>query len=206
MIITQGIFPGGKIMKVHTITNFTRPFLLAVFLLLFSAVPGRSETTDGAEWVQVSINAGETYLIENIKLGTKPEFRIAENPNAFLSYDTAPGKLTMLGTEAGRWVVTVTNTSDKSWPRFPHCARRRQLPRPTPHPSSKPHRLTTTLHGMCRSAPAWGRTTRRANQSALLNRTPGNIETIHRFSIPEPATAASPFPAESIICPTMRSR
>jgi len=113
MIITQGIFPGGRIMKVHTITNFTRPFLLAVFLLLFSAAPGRSETTDGVEWVQVSINAGETYLIENIKLGTKPEFRIAENPNAFLSYDTAPGKLTMLGTEAGRWVVTVTNTSDK---------------------------------------------------------------------------------------------
>ena len=62
----------------------------------------------------VSINAGETYVIENIKLGTKPAFRIAENPNAFLSYETAPGKLTMLSAEAGRWVVTVTNTSDQT--------------------------------------------------------------------------------------------
>src|SRR6202158_5469523 len=99
-------------MKVCTKTNFTWPFLLGLFLL-FSAAPGRSETRDGVEWVPVSINAGETYLIENIKLGTKPEFRIAQNPNAFLSYETAPGKLTMLGTEAGRWVVTVINTSDQ---------------------------------------------------------------------------------------------
>ncbi len=88
--------------------------MLGVFLLIFSAAPARSETRDGAEWVQVSINAGETYVIENIKPGTKPSFRIARNPNAFLSYDTAPGKLTMLGAEAGRWVVTVTNTSDQT--------------------------------------------------------------------------------------------
>jgi Flp pilus assembly secretin CpaC len=114
MIITQRIFPGGRIMKVRTITNFTRLVLLGLFLLLFSAAPSRSETRDGAEWVPVSINAGETYVIENIKLGTKPAFRIAENPNAFLSYETAPGKLTMLGAEAGRWVVTVTNTSDRT--------------------------------------------------------------------------------------------
>ena len=100
-------------MKVRKIINFTQPFLLAVFLLFFSAASGRAEIRDGAEWVQVSINAGETYLIENIKLGTKPEFHIAQNPNAFLSYETAPGKLTMLGAEAGRWVVTVTNSSDK---------------------------------------------------------------------------------------------
>ena len=99
-------------MKVRTITNFTRLVLLGLFLLLLSAAPSRSETRDGAEWVPVSINAGETYVIENIKLGTKPAIRIAENPNAFLSYETAPGKLTMLGAEAGRWVVTVTNTSD----------------------------------------------------------------------------------------------
>ena len=100
-------------MKVRKIMNFTQPFLLAIFLLFFSAASGRAEIRDGGEWVQVSINAGETYLIENIKLGTKPEFRIAQNPNAFLSYETAPGKLTMLGAEAGRWVVTVTNSSDK---------------------------------------------------------------------------------------------
>jgi pilus assembly protein CpaC len=81
--------------------------------LFFSAASGRSETKDGAQWVPVSINAGETYVIENIKPGTTPEFRVAENPNAFLSYDNVPGKLTILSAEAGRWVVTITNTSDR---------------------------------------------------------------------------------------------
>ncbi|HYR78738.1 MAG TPA: hypothetical protein VEO55_01970, partial [Candidatus Dormibacteraeota bacterium] len=98
-------------MKVRTII---RRFLLAIFLLFFSAAPGRSETTDGPNWVPVSINAGETYVIENIKPGTKPAFRIVQNANAFLSYDNVPGKLTMLSAESGRWVVTVTNTSDRT--------------------------------------------------------------------------------------------
>ena len=101
-------------MKVRKTINFSRPFLLAVFLLSFSAAPARSETSDAPQWVPVSINAGETYVIENIKLGTKPAFRIAQNPNAFLSYDNVPGKLTLLGAEAGRWVITVTNTSDRT--------------------------------------------------------------------------------------------
>ncbi len=113
MIIAQENFSGGKFMKVRGKMNFTRPVQLAVLMLFFSAASGRSETKDGAQWVPVSINVGETYVIENIKPGTTPEFRVAENPNAFLSYDNVPGKLTILSAEAGRWVVTVTNTSDR---------------------------------------------------------------------------------------------
>src|SRR5260370_4174988 len=96
---------------INSMINFSRPVILAALMLTFSAAPGRSQTGDPQKWVRVSINAGETYVIENIKPGTRPAFRIDQNPNAFLSYDTAPGKLTMLGTDAGRWVVTVTNTS-----------------------------------------------------------------------------------------------
>ena len=60
------------------------------------------------------MNAGETYLISDIKPGTHPSFRIAQNPNAFVSYDNSPpGKLTMLSAAAGRWIVTVTNNSDR---------------------------------------------------------------------------------------------
>ncbi len=99
---------------INSIVNFSRPVMLAALILIFSAAPGRSQTGDPQKWIRVSINAGETYVIENIKPGTRPAFRIDQNPNAFLSYDTSPGKLTMLGTEAGRWVVTVTNTSDQT--------------------------------------------------------------------------------------------
>lgn len=102
-------------MNVHMTINFCRQVLLGVLMLLVSAAPARPETpkpgADGAKWVQVSITAGETYTIENIKPGTSPAFRVAQNPNAFVTYDAVPGKLTMLSAAAGRWVVTVTNTS-----------------------------------------------------------------------------------------------
>ena len=101
-------------MKARSKINFA---LFAVFLLAGSAVPSRGETQkiqpDDAKWVQVSINAGETYVIEDIKPGTKPSFRVAQNPNAFVSYDTAVGELTMLSAAAGRWVVSVINTKDQ---------------------------------------------------------------------------------------------
>jgi pilus assembly protein CpaC len=105
-------------MQARTIINFTRPVLLGLFLMTVGAAPGRAEVQrlepDGARWVQVSINAGETYVIENIKPGTRPSFRVEQNPNAFVSVDTTPGKLTMLGAGAGRWVITVTNTADQT--------------------------------------------------------------------------------------------
>jgi Flp pilus assembly secretin CpaC len=105
----------GKLLNtLYWAINFGLAVLLAILLLVFSATPGRSQTGDAAKWVRVSINAGETYVIENIKPGTKPAFRVDKNPNAFLSYDMTPGKLTMLSAEAGRWVVTVTNTSDQT--------------------------------------------------------------------------------------------
>ena len=73
-------------MQARTIINFTRPVLLGLFLMTVGAAPGRAEVRklepDGARWVQVSINAGETYVIENIKPGTRPSFHVEQNPNA----------------------------------------------------------------------------------------------------------------------------
>ena len=86
----------------------------AVALLVFSAAGVRAQVKSVSDWIPVSMNAGETYLIGDIKPGTHPSFRIAQNPNAFVSYDNSPpGKLTMLSAAAGRWIVTVTNNSDR---------------------------------------------------------------------------------------------
>ncbi|HKN13159.1 MAG TPA: pilus assembly protein N-terminal domain-containing protein [Candidatus Binatus sp.] len=85
----------------------------AGLLLVVSAGTARAQVKDLADWVPVSINAGETYVINDIKPGTKPSFKVEQNPNAFVSYDSPPGKLTMLSAAAGRWIVTVTNTSDR---------------------------------------------------------------------------------------------
>jgi len=41
------------------------------------------------------------YVINDIKPGTKPSFQVQQNPSAFVSYDSPPGKLTMLSAGAG---------------------------------------------------------------------------------------------------------
>ena len=75
----------------------------AGLLMVVSAAVVRAQATDPAAWIPVSMNAGETYVINDIKPGTKPSFRVEQNPNAFVSYDSPPGKLTMLSAGAGRW-------------------------------------------------------------------------------------------------------
>ena len=85
----------------------------AGLILVVSAANARAQANDPSKWVPVSMNAGETYVIGDIKPGTKPSFKVQQNPNAFVSYDSPPGKLTMLSAGAGRWIVTVINNSDR---------------------------------------------------------------------------------------------
>ena len=85
----------------------------AGLMLLAGAAVARAQARNPAAWIPVSMNAGETYVINDIKPGTKPSFQVEQNPNAFVSYDTPAGKLTMLSAAAGRWIVTVTNTSNR---------------------------------------------------------------------------------------------
>ena len=73
----------------------------AGLLLVVSAATARAQVKDSNDWVPVSMNAGETYVINDVKPGTKPSFHVEQNPNAFVSYDSPPGKLTMLS--AARW-------------------------------------------------------------------------------------------------------
>jgi Flp pilus assembly secretin CpaC len=84
----------------------------AGLMLAVGAGVSQAQVKDEASWVPVSMNAGETYVIGDIKPGTKPSFQVEQNPNAFVTYDSPPGKLTILSAAAGRWIVTVTNSSD----------------------------------------------------------------------------------------------
>lgn len=82
-------------------------------MLLICAVAVRANGDDSANSVTVSLNAGETYVIDNLKPGTKPSYVFEANPNAFVAFDQIPGKLTLLGAENGHWIVTVTSASDR---------------------------------------------------------------------------------------------
>ena len=100
--------------NIWSAARICRLLAFAGSLMAVSAVGARAQAKDPAVWVPVSMNAGEIYVINDIKPGTKPTFRVEQNPNAFVSYDNSPpGKLSMLGAGAGRWIVTVTNTSNR---------------------------------------------------------------------------------------------
>jgi pilus assembly protein CpaC len=83
-------------------------------LILFLGVNSALVRADlGPQWIPVSMNAGETYTITDIKPGTKPSIHIDKNPNAFVTYNSPPGQLTIVGAEAGHWTVTVINAAGR---------------------------------------------------------------------------------------------
>src|SRR5580700_8097974 len=103
----------NRFVNIWSAERICRLLASAGLLLIVSAATAPAQVKDLSDWVPVSMNAGETYVIDDIKPGTKPSFRVEQNPNAFVSYDSPPGKLTMLSAAAGRWIVTVTNSSDR---------------------------------------------------------------------------------------------
>jgi Flp pilus assembly secretin CpaC len=103
----------NRYVHIRSTERICRLLASAGLILIVSAATARAQVKDLSDWVPVSMNAGETYVINDIKPGTKPSFRVEQNPNAFVSYDSPPGKLTMLSAAAGRWIVTVTNSSDR---------------------------------------------------------------------------------------------
>ena len=103
----------NRYINIWSAERICRLLASAGLILVVSAATAWAQVKDMSDWVPVSINAGETYVINDIKPGTKPSFRVEQNPNAFVSYDSPPGKLTMLSAGAGRWIVTVTNSSDR---------------------------------------------------------------------------------------------
>src|SRR5271156_5259969 len=103
-MISTHFRPAGK---------FCRLLALIGLLVATGAASSRAQVKAVTDWVPVSITAGEIYVINDIKPGTTPTFKVEDNPQAFVSYNSPPGKLTMLSAAAGRWIVTVTNTSDR---------------------------------------------------------------------------------------------
>lgn len=103
----------NRYVNILSAERICRLFASAGLILIVSAATVSAQAKDPSDWVPVSMNAGETYVINDIKPGTKPSFKVEQNPNAFVSYDSPPGKLTMLSAAAGRWIVTVTNNSDR---------------------------------------------------------------------------------------------
>src|ERR1700730_17886187 len=55
----------------------------------------------------LSLNAGESYVINNVSPGEAPAVHVLTNPHALVVHNEEPGKVVLLGAEAGEWTVAV---------------------------------------------------------------------------------------------------
>jgi len=87
------------------------PWLAAALSLLMFRPGLTFAAADGGAQVSVSLNAGETYVIDNVAPGATPGVRVISNPHALVVHNEEPGKVVLLGTEAGEWAVTLKTAS-----------------------------------------------------------------------------------------------
>jgi pilus assembly protein CpaC len=57
--------------------------------------------------MSVALNAGETYVINNVSPGDVPGVKVITNPHALIVHNEEPGKVVLLGAEAGEWNIRV---------------------------------------------------------------------------------------------------
>jgi hypothetical protein len=63
--------------------------------------------------IPLTINKGQNYTISGVKPGTQPGIKVLSNPHA-LVVQTAPGRIELVGADAGSWNLKVTlDTGEK---------------------------------------------------------------------------------------------
>ncbi len=84
------------------------PWLVAAFSMLMLR-PGLLYADDGTT-MALALNAGESYVINNVSPGEAPAVNVITNPHALVVHNEEPGKVVLLGAEAGEWTVAVKTT------------------------------------------------------------------------------------------------
>src|SRR6202030_4726591 len=65
---------------------------------------------DEGTTMALALNAGESYVINNVSPGEAPAVDVITNPHALVVHNEEPGKVVLLGAEAGEWTVAVKTT------------------------------------------------------------------------------------------------
>jgi hypothetical protein len=92
--------------------------ILAAWLAVILSLTHMSVTAARAEAAQrrvipLTINKGQNYTISGVKPGTQPGVKVLSNPHA-LVMQTAPGRIELVGADAGSWNLKVTlDTGEK---------------------------------------------------------------------------------------------
>jgi hypothetical protein len=112
---------GRRESKANRGRNLIAVLMAALGLVLLSGRPVRAQ-----EWtkqdkpqnkqakrriIPVTINKGETYVISDVSEGGAPGVKPVANPNALVVRTDAPGKIVLVGADAGNWNLDVTLAS-----------------------------------------------------------------------------------------------
>jgi pilus assembly protein CpaC len=77
----------------------------AVALVLM--VPAISAAADGGDRISLTLNAGESYVIDGVAPDATPGVKVVDNARALYVYNNESGKVTLLGAEKGKWAVSL---------------------------------------------------------------------------------------------------
>jgi Flp pilus assembly secretin CpaC len=77
-------------------------------------LPARAIAASGSPQVEtLSLNAGETRVIDNLSRTSQPDINVISNSRALVVHSEEPGKLVLLGAERGEWKITVTQADGR---------------------------------------------------------------------------------------------
>ena len=116
------------------------PWLVAAISML-ALQPGllfADETT-----MALALNAGESYVINNVSPGEAPAVNVIANPHALVVHNEEPGKVVLLGAEAGEWTVSV-KTADGNTVKYDVTVKSVANINDINHPGTSPAAITGT--------------------------------------------------------------
>ncbi len=102
---------GRRESKANRGRNLIAVLMAALGLLLLSKQDKPQNKQAKRRIIPVTINKGETYVISDVSEGGAPGVKPVANPNALVVRTDAPGKIVLVGADAGNWNLDVTLAS-----------------------------------------------------------------------------------------------
>jgi Flp pilus assembly secretin CpaC len=101
-------------MRRRTFPNALIAALAAMVVTLAGGGGARADSGKPAEPISLTLQAGESYVINNLAPASTPAIKVIKNPHALVLHGEVPGKLVLLGAESGRWTVSVTRNDGET--------------------------------------------------------------------------------------------
>src|SRR5579862_9690131 len=180
------------------------PWLVVAFSVL-ALRPGVL-LADEVTTMALSLNAGESYIINNVSPGETPAVSVITNPHALVVHNEEPGKVVLLGAEAGEWTVAV-KTADGGTINYDVTVKAVADINDINHPGTSPGPITGSGRSSGSAAPVVAKldagagpvdpsSSSSSSPSAITGTTTTTTETVAAAApgapAPAPVTAAAP--------------